>query len=533
LHARRSGSAISSAGEIRNPHHPRPLLQKLDSIECRDALLAPDGKGGFVEAEWPEADFIVGNPPFLGDRKMIFGLGENIVFELRNLYSDRVPGSSDLVCYWLQKGLDAINRGRASSVGFVATNSVRGGNNLAVMKNIAESARIFEAWSDEGWTVDGAAVRVSIICYSKIDSGPARLDGTLVHAVNADLTSDQTVIHASRLSENGEASFIGTQKNGPFEIPRSVAVAMLQAPLNANTRPNSDVVRPWINGIDIVRRPTETWIIDFGLKMSGSEAALYEEPFDFVAKKVKPTRKNVRRSWHRNHWWLHGDPRPALRAAVSGNQRFVATCIHAKHRLFVWLTGSQIPEHSVAVVAREDDTTLGILHSRFHEAWSLRLGTSLEDRPRYTPTTTFETFPFPEGLTPNIPAADYADDLRAQRIAAAAKRLDDLRRAWLNPPDLVDIVPEITPTAAPGETPRRYPDRVLPKNAEAAVKLKTRTLTNLYNERPRWLADAHDALDRAVAAAYGWREDIATEEALGRLLSLNFERAKAGASGEK
>ena len=182
----------------------------------------------------------------------------------------------------------------------------------------------------------------------------------------------------------------------------------------------------------------------------------------------------------------------------------------------------------VDVIARDDDTTFGILHSRFHEAWSLRLGTWLGvgNDPRYTPTTTFETFPFPEGLTLNIPAEAYASDPRAIRIAAAAKRLDDLRRAWLNPPDLVDIVPEVTPTAAPGEKPRRYPDRILPKTVEAAAKLKTRTLTNLYNERPRWLADAHDALDRAVAAAYGWPEDIATDDALARLLALNLRRAE-------
>ena len=102
-----------------------------------------------------------------------------------------------------------------------------------------------------------------------------------------------------------------------------------------------------------------------------------------------------------------------------------------------------------------------------------------------------------------------------------------MRRAWLNPPDLVDIVPEIIPTAAPGEAPRRYPDRIVPKNVEAAVKLKERTLTNLYNLRPRWLADAHDALDRAVASAYGWPEDISTEDALQRLLALNLERAAA------
>ena len=159
-----------------------------------------------------------------------------------------------------------------------------------------------------------------------------------------------------------------------------------------------------------------------------------------------------------------------------------------------------------------------------------RLGSPYGNHPtarRYNITRTFETFPFPEGLTPNIAAADYADDPRAQCIAAAAKKLDELRQAWLNPPDLVDIVPEIIPTTAPGEPPRRYPDRIVPKTVEAAAKLKERTLTNLYNQRPRWLADAHEALDRAVAAAYGWPEDIATEDALARLLALNLERAKA------
>ena len=192
----------------------------------------------------------------------------------------------------------------------------------------------------------------------------------------------------------------------------------------------------------------------------------------------------------------------ALKAGHDGKcrvARFIGTPRVAKHRLFVWLPLEVCVDSQIIAIARDDDTTFGVLHSRFHEAWSLRLGTSLEDRPRYTPTTTFETFPFPEGLTPNLPAAAYADDPRAQRIAPAAKRLDELRRAWLNPPDLVDIVPEIVPTAAPGKAPRRYPDRIVPKNVEAAVKLKQRTLTNLYNQRPRWLADAHEALDRAVA----------------------------------
>ena len=186
----------------------------------------------------------------------------------------------------------------------------------------------------------------------------------------------------------------------------------------------------------------------------------------------------------------------------------------SKHRFFVWLPKIQIPENLVVVIARSDDTTFGILHSRFHELWALRLGTSLEDRPRYTPTTCFETFPFPAGLTPNIAASDYADDSRAEAIAAAARRLNELRENWRNPPQWVDRIPEIVPG---------YPDRLIPK-PEFAAELKKRTLTNLYNARPAWLINAHRALDEAVAAAYGWPVDLSDEALLHRLLKLNQER---------
>lgn len=142
-----------------------------------------------------------------------------------------------------------------------------------------------------------------------------------------------------------------------------------------------------------------------------------------------------------------------------------------------------------------------------------------ERDPRYTPSTTFETFPFPEGLTPNVPAADYADDPRAIAIAEAARRLNELREAWLNPPDVVERVAEVVPG---------YPARMVPVSPKAAVILKRRTLTNLYNERAAWLANAHRDLDEAVASAYGWPMDIAEEKVLARLLALNLERAAAG-----
>ena len=163
------------------------------------------------------------------------------------------------------------------------------------------------------------------------------------------------------------------------------------------------------------------------------------------------------------------------------------------------------PDHQLIVIARDDDVTFGILHSRFHEAWSLRLGTSLEDRPRYTPTTTFETFPFPDGLSPDIPAAHYAHDPRAVAIAEAAGRLVELRDRWINPPEWVAWVEEPAPD---------YPKRPVARDKEAAKELKARTLTNLYNTRPQWLADAHAALNAAVAAAYGWDGDISEDDAV-------------------
>jgi hypothetical protein len=169
--------------------------------------------------------------------------------------------------------------------------------------------------------------------------------------------------------------------------------------------------------------------------------------------------------------------------------------------------------HNNPLSEHADDVTFGILHSRFHELWSLRLGTSLEDRPRYTPTTTFETFPFPAGMTPRDTAPKpgqatppcMAPEVIAANIAAAA-------------PEWTERVPEVVPG---------YPDRIVARPGHEA-DLKKRTLTNLYNARPAWLVNAHQALDKAVAAAYGWTDytpAMPDEEILRRLLALNLERA--------
>ncbi|MGD9743941.1 MAG: class I SAM-dependent DNA methyltransferase [Hyphomicrobium sp.] len=493
-----------------------PILRPLETVECRDAVLNPDG----TEAEWPTVDAIIGNPPFLGDKFMIGTLGEEYVTALRAAFEGRVPGGADLVCYWFEKARAALLAKRASRVGLVATNSIRGGANREVLDALAPDLAIFEAWSDEPWVVDGAAVRVSLVCFGITDKLTERqLNGVTAIVIHSDLSSSAVdLTKAKVLPETLNVAFIGTQKSGPFDIPGDVARGWLTAPVNPNGRPNSDVIRPWVNGMDITRRPSDTWIIDFGCEGSEPLSALYELPFQHVHQNVRPLRENLRRQGHRRYWWRHGEARPGMRRALAGLHRYIVTARVAKHRLFVWMPLIVLPDSATVAIARDDDTSFGVLHSRFHESWTLRLCTWLGvgNDPRYTPSTTFETFPFPEGLTPNIPATDYAGDPRAIAIAEAARKLDELRQAWLDPSDLVERVPEVVPG---------FPDRIVAKDAKAAAILKKRTLTNLYNERPAWLDHAHRDLDAAVAAAYGWPADIGEEDALARLFALNQARA--------
>ncbi len=489
-----------------------PILKPLDTIECLDAILAPDGS----EPKWPKADVVIGNPPFLGDRVMRDGLGHEYTECLRRAYRGSVPASADLVCYWFHKVGELVARSKIARAGLVATNSIRGGNNRAVLDRIVDDSAIFDAWSDEPWVIDGAAVRVSLICFAPKSTGlPVFLNGAETAHVHADLTEGGIdLTRASGLTENRSTAFLGVNKNGSFDIPGDVARKWLRLPANPTGRQNADVLKPRINGMDLTRRFSDQWIIDFGSSMTEAEAALYEEPFAHVVEHVKPVRASNRIKALRDEWWRHWRTRLAMWRAVDGMARFIATPTVAKHRLFAWFDARICPDHQLVVIARDDDTTFGILHSRFHEAWSLRLGTSLEDRPRYTPTTTFETFPFPEGLSPDIPAADYANEPHAIAIAEAARRLVELRNRWLNPPEWVEWIDEPVPG---------YPKRPVARDQAAVKELKKRTLTNLYNARPQWLADAHADLDAAVAAAYGWDAGISEDDALRELLALNLK----------
>ncbi|WP_367714460.1 DNA methyltransferase [Nitratireductor sp. GISD-1A_MAKvit] len=404
-----------------------PILKPLETIECRDALMTwvpgeSDEAGRWVEAEWPNADAIIGNPPFLGDRLLIGRLGEAESEALRTVYLQRVPRSADLVCYWVEKASSALETGKTTAFGLVVTNSIRGGANRRVVERALNKAQLFEAWSDESWVVDGAAVRVSIICFDT-RTRQIRLNGHPVPEIYADLTAKAVdLTRAVKLAANRGVCLHGSKKIGSFDIDGNLARTMLLEPTNPNGRKNAEVLSPVWNGADVAGRPADRWIIDFGMTMAESAASEFEAPFLHVLQNVKPERLRNRNPVLVEKWWLHGGPRPAMRNALPLLSRCIATPAVSKHRIFVFVPKGILPDAQLMVTLRDDDTTFGILHSRFHELWSLRMGTWLGkgNDPRYTPTTTFETFPFPEGLTPDIPAADYADNPHAIAIATAA-----------------------------------------------------------------------------------------------------------------
>nr|WP_293604042.1 DNA methyltransferase [Polaromonas sp. UBA4122] len=544
-----------------------PVLEPLDHIECRDALLSFGADGAApVEADWPKASVVIGNPPFLGQRFQVRELGEAYVKSLRAAYSDKVTGNVDLVCYWFVKALNALKFNGLGAAGFVATNSIRGGDNRAVLSPIADQFHIFNAWSDEPWVNEGAAVRVSLVSFGNATTH-FELNGQPVARINADLSASRVgeanvdLTTSVALPESQKAAFSGFQMNGNFNVTRDHAAGWLGLP-NPNGKSSSLVLHPYANASDITKRSRDEWLIDF-TGFSESEAALFEAPFKHVQMFVRPERAKKREPYLLEKYWLHKRSSPDMRKAIKPLERFIATPMVSKYRLFAWLPTIRIPENAAIVIARADDTTYGILHSRFHECWSLRMGTfmGVGNDPRYTPTTCFETFPFPVGLTPAdtahqrteeveggalIPAgiseqneplaqAKWAQEaiksiaLRASatRIAIAAKRLNDLREAWLNPPEWTQRVPEVIPLGM-GVSP--YPDRILPRPGHEK-DLAERTLTKLYNQRPAWLDAAHKALDVAVAAAYGWADysaDMADEEILKRLLALNLARSAGG-----
>lgn len=494
-----------------------PILQPLDQIENRDALLNADGS----EAAWPQADVVVGNPPFVGDKKMLRELGDAYVATLRKTYAGRVPGGADLVCYWFEKANDAIRAGTLQRAGLVATNVLSRGANRGVLQRIVRDSRIFDAWSDLPWFNEGASVRVLLVCFGRSDAH-SMLDGIEVNEVHASIAgsagaSEVDFSRIRELNENDSCAFSGITKKGAFDISGAEARKMLAMVGNPNGRLNSDVLSPWKNGESVVDRDSDKWIINFR-EMSQSEASMYESPFKVVTDRVRPVREKSATKGERESWWKLARRANKMFEAIRTLERFVVTPETPTHTVFSWMRSGVVPDKNLVVIARDDDISFGLMHSAIHLGWVRALGSPYGNHPtarRYNCSRVFDTFPFPEGLTPNIPAAQYEHDPRAQRIADAARKLNEARERWLNPPEWTERVPEVVPG---------YPDRIIAKPGHEA-ELKKRTLTNLYNARPEWLNLLHRDLDTAVAAAYGWEWPLDDDEILKRLFGLNQERA--------
>jgi type II restriction/modification system DNA methylase subunit YeeA len=459
-----------------------PVLRQLESIQSVDALLDLSAPDHPREPNWPDAEFIVGNPPFLGSRLLRRGLGEEYVDALFNVYEGRVPRDADFVTYWFEKARALVESGRVQRAGLLATQGIRGGANRRVLERIKETGDIFMAVSDREGVLEGAAVHVSFVAFDDGSETDRTLDDVPVPEINADLTAGIDLTAAPPLVENEGIAFQGPVKVGAFDITGDLAQEMLAAP-NPDGRSNADVVRPWVNGTDITRRPRGMYIIEFNEDLSEAEAALYEAPFEYVRARVRPTRERNRDRQRRENWWRLGRSGGDLRAATINLERLIVTPRVSKHRIFAWVPSTTLPDSAVVAIARDDDFTFGVLHSRVHETWARRVGTQLREREsgfRYTPRTTFEPFPFPR---PN-------NDQRAA-IEEAARHLVELRDGWL----------------------KARPDR---------------TLTMLYNEDPTWLHHAHVQLDGAVLDAYGWPIDLDEEGLLTQLLALNAVRTAEG-----
>ena len=505
-----------------------PVLRKLDNFKCMDAIIDLSEPSNPKEPEWPKVDYIVGNPPFLGDKLMRSQLGGEYVEKLRHFYDGRVPGGADLCCYWFEQARAQISSGLCRRVGLLATQNIRGGASRKVLDRVKDSGNIFFAVSDRQWILDGANVHISMIGFDQGEEPLRVLDGQSVSVINANLTASADTTKAKELPENASVAFIGNCKGGPFDIDQSEAVPLLTLGGNPHERPNSDVVRPVVNSQELLGRIEQRWIIDFA-DLDLPQAALYESPYRIVVERVKPVRDQNRDKWLRENWWRPQRMRPEMRKAIAPLPRFLVTPTTSKHRIFVWLSTPILPDHKLAVLARADDYFFGVVHSRIHEVWARALGTQLREREsglNYNVQTSFQTFPFPKA-TPE----------QEKVISQAAKELDALRNNWLNPPEwtseeVLEFSGSINgPWARYVVNPNdkgigtaRY-RRLAPKDEPRAKLLAERTLTNLYNAQPDWLRLAHENIDAAVFAAYGWSPAIADRQLLEYLLMLNQQRA--------
>lgn len=472
---------------------------------------------------WPRADFIVGNPPFIGAGPMRAALGDGYVEALRKAYPD-VPDSADFVMYWWERAAQTVRQGRARRFGFITTNSITQTFNRRVLARHldaeADPLRLAFAIPDHPWvdSADGAAVRIALTV-----GAPGAGDGTLatvtdekaldeddahvvqlderIGRIHADLTIGADLTQAEALRANSGISNRGFELGGAgFIVTPDEAAA-----LGLGTVPGVEaVVKPYRNGKDLTARPRGVYVIDLFGTTADEALERFPAVYQHVLTTVKPERDVNRDPRLREKWWLHRRLREDLRKMLDGLPRYIATVETAKHRTFQFLDASILPDNMLVVIASDDAFHLGVLSSRVHVAWALAQGGTLEDRPRYNKTRCFETFPFPAATE----AQQAEIRVLAEQIDAHRKRQQALHPA-LTLTDTYNVVEALRSGRALTAKESSTHDAAL-----ASV-----------------LLDLHERLDRTVLEAYGWPAALPDADVLARLAALNAERRAEEASG--
>lgn len=502
----------------------QPVLQPLHQILNKDSILETEDGKNPKEPDWPETDFIIGNPPFLGNRKLTPILGEPYVYNLQKVYKKDLDGIPDLVCYWFNKAEKLVEEGRVKRVGLLATQAIRGGTNRQVLDRVVKNSEIFMAWDDKEWILDGASVHVSIVGFSKKGSTTKFLNGNVVPFINAQLDAGTDLTSTLPLIENLGLSFQGVVMRGKFNITASEASNMLDE-INPSKLSNSDVIKMRKTGSDILSKSEDSYVIDFGSKTE-AEAAKYIAPFDHVQKNVYSDRQKSTQIEARENWWLYWRSRDQMRKLLSKLDRYIATPRVSKHRVFVWLDSKIIPDNAIVVFVRNDDYFIGVLHSKVHELWARKKGTQLRDAVsgfRYTPESTFLTFPMPW-----VPGKEPWENDKLKEISQLSKLLMEFRDTWLYPEGVGITISEKT-----------YKNKNL-TTLYNSLEFYRREIKGKLRDEKRWdkiidnniisveeieeLDRIHENLDHAVLDAYGWDKNIRDEEIFEKLLILNHSR---------
>ena len=482
-------------------------------------------------AAWPDAEFIVGNPPFIGASRMRDALGDGYTEAIRKVYP-KVPDSADFVMFWWEKAAMAArahkNGKGCRRFGLITTNSLRQTFNRKVLDAHLNDPKtplglVFaipdHPWVDAG---DGAAVRIAmtvgekgritgrlltVAAEEKTAVGAEGRDVTLTEVqgtIQSDLRVGADVAGAKALRANGGIASPGMKLHGAgFIVTRGEARA-----LGRSTIPGLEAhMREYRNGRDLTASPRDVMVIDlFGLT-EAEVRTRFPAVYQWVLDKVKPERDQNNRDSYRRNWWIHGEPRKDLRPALAGLPRFIATVETTKHRLFQFLPAATLPDNMLIAVALEDAAWLSVLSSRFHVAWALTAGGRLGygNDPRYNKSRCFDPFPFP-------------DPTEAQKahLRSLGEQLDAHRKAQQA------AHPKLTLTAMYNVLEKlRAGERIEGKDRE----IYDQGLIGI-------LRDLHDQIDAAVADAYGWPADLTDDDILHRLVDLNRQRAAEEARGQ-